>query len=333
MKEEKLQQRCTVLKGDALVMLSKLESESVHAVITDPPYGLTKSLDVEEMLAAWLAKETFVSDLNGYGGAEWDNSVPGPELWRETYRLLVPGGFVLAFAAARTIDLTTLALRLAGFDIRDLIHWVYAPGRPSRDQGRVALELGDADLATSAAGLRPTLRPGHEPIVVARKPFDESSTTLLDNLYDFGVGAVDHHSITGVVDGIASNVWVVHDLNCTPQLCRCGVKSRGAATHGTGIYPKQRVSDRSLKVAKPGKSERPVAADGSTHPTVKPRALMQKLVEAFTAPDQVVLDPFLGSGTTMEAALLAGRRSVGCEMNAEFIPLIEQRLERCVIEK
>ena len=93
------------------------------------------------------------------------------------------------------------------------------------------------------------------------------------------------------------------------------------------------MSDRSLKVAKPGKSERPVAADGSTHPTVKPRALMQKLVEAFTAPDQVVLDPFLGSGTTMEAALLAGRRSVGCEMNAEFIPLIEQRLERCVIEK
>ncbi len=333
MEEINLQQRCTVLKGDALVMLSKLESESIHAVITDPPYGLTKSLDVEEMLAAWLAKETFVSDLNGYGGAEWDNSVPGPELWRETYRLLVPGGFVLAFAAARTIDLTTLALRLAGFDIRDLLHWVYAPGRPSRDQGRVALELGDADLATSAIGLRPTLRPGHEPIVVARKPFDESSTTLLDNVYDFGVGAIDHRSITGAVDGIASNVWVVHDLNCTPQLCRCGVKASGAVTHGTGIYPKQRVSDRSLKVAKPGKSERPVAANGSTHPTVKPRALMQKLVEAFTAPDQVVLDPFLGSGTTMEAALLAGRRSVGCEMNAEFIPLIEQRLKRCVIEK
>jgi DNA modification methylase len=41
------------------------------------------------------------------------------------------------------------------------------------------------------------------------------------------------------------------------------------------------------------------------------------------------LDPFLGSGTTMEATLLTGRRSVGCEMNAEFIPLIELRVQRC----
>lgn len=333
MEETQQQQRCTVLKGDALVMLSELQAESIHAVITDPPYGLTQSLDVEELLTAWLSQKTFVSDLNGYSGAEWDNSVPGPELWRETFRLLVPGGFVLAFAAARTIDLTTLALRMAGFEIRDLIHWVYAPGRPSRDQGKVALELGDPDLAAHASDLRPTLRPGHEPIVVARKPFDESSATLLDNVYDFGVGAINHQSITGIQGGIASNVWVVHDLSCTPHECMCDAKTSGAYAHGVGIYPSRCISDVSLNIAKPGKSERPVAEDGSTHPTVKPLTLMRKLVEAFTAPNQVVLDPFLGSGTTMEAALLAGRRSVGCEMNSEFYPLIEQRLKRCSVEK
>ena len=327
------QQRFTVLKGDALYLLPALEAESIHAVITDPPYGLTQRLDVEEMLTAWLSGETFVNDQNGYGGAEWDNSVPGPELWRETYRLLVPGGFVLAFAAARTIDLTTLALRLAGYEIKDLIHWVYAPGRPSRDQGKVAAELNDTELLSSVAGMRPTLQPGHEPIIVARKPFDEPGATVLDNIYDFGVGAINHRAITGVPGSIATNVWVVHDLDCTPQLCECKVDASGASNHGTHICPGRHLSDRSLNIPKPGKSERPVADDGTTHSTVKPLALMRKLVEAFTMPDQVVLDPFLGSGTTMEATLLAGRRAVGCEMDDKFISLIKQRLERCTTKK
>lgn len=329
MKKIPQNQGCTLLKGDALVLLSTLEAESVHAVITDPPYGLTQKLDIEEMLTAWLAGETFVNQQNGYRGAEWDNSVPGPELWRAAYRLLVPGGFMLAFAAARTIDLTTLALRLAGFEIRDLIHWVYAPGRPSPDQGKVAAELGDSGLATSAVGLRPTLRPGHEPIIVARKPFDEPGVTVLDNVYDFGVGAINHGAITGAPNCIATNVWVVHDLDCTFERCHCEVDASGATKHGTHIYPNSRLPDRSLNIRKPGKSERPVAEDGTTHSTVKPIALMRALVEAVTLPNQVVLDPFLGSGTTMEATLLSGRQSVGCEMNDEFIPLIEQRLERC----
>ena len=333
MKQIPQQQRFTLLEGDALLQLKALESESVHAVITDPPYGLTKTLDIEEMLASWLAGKTFVSDQNGYGGAVWDNSVPGPELWRETYRLLVPGGFVLAFAAARTIDLTTLALRLAGFEIRDLIHWVYAPGRPSRDQGKVANELGDTDLAPLVVGLRPSLLPGHEPIIVARKPFDRPGATVLDNLYDFGVGAINHGAITGAPEGTATNVWVVHDLECSTQRCLCDVESRGAHKHGTHIYPGEQLPDRSLNIPKPGKLERPVAEDGTTHSTVKPLALMRALVEAFTALDHVVLDPFLGSGTTMEATLLTGRRSVGCEMNAEFIPLIELRVQRCTAKK
>ena len=326
-------ERFTLLHGDALRELASLEDESVHAAITDPPYGLTPSIDIEELLQSWLSGTTFVNDRNGYGSAEWDNSVPGPELWREVYRLLVPGGFVLAFASARTIDLTTLALRLAGFDIRDLIHWVYAPGRPSQDQGKVAVELNDPELARAVAGYRPTLRPGHEPIVVARKPFDEPGVTVLDNLYDYGVGAINHGAITGAPAAIATNVWVVHDLACSPECCHCEVGETGAAQHGTHLYPGQTLPDRGLNVPKPGKSERPVAADGTTHSTVKPLALMRALIMAFTSAGQVVLDPFAGSGTTIEASLLSERRSVGCEMNDEFIPLIMQRVERCTTKK
>jgi site-specific DNA-methyltransferase (adenine-specific) len=318
----------TLLQGDALEQLQTLASESVHAVITDPPYGLAPKLDVEAMLYAWLKGETFVNDYDGYDGEVWDNSVPGPELWRQTFRLLVPGGYVLAFAAARTVGSTTMALQLAGFEVRDLLHWVYAPGRCSRDQSLAAAQLGDTDLMPRVTAMRPTLQPGHEPIIVARKPFDEPGTTVLDNFYDYGVGVINHGAITGAASAIASNVWLVHELNCTAQRCECQVNNSGAASHGTHIFPSRYLPDRSLNVSKPGKSERPVADDGTTHKTVKPLALMRTLVEAVTLPGQVVLDPFLGSGTTMEATLLSGRQSVGCEMNPEFIPLIHQRIRR-----
>jgi site-specific DNA-methyltransferase (adenine-specific) len=319
----------TLLQGDALQLLSSLPEESIHAVVTDPPYGLTANLDIEALLANWLAGETFISDQNGYGGADWDNSVPGPELWREVHRLLVPGGYVLAFAAARTIDLTTLALRLAGFQIRDLIHWVYAPGRASRDQGKVAAELGDVDLARSASGWRPTFQPGHEPIIVARKAFDEPGVTVLDSMCDFGVGAINHSAVSRANGSIATNVWVVHDVWCSPTACCCEVNQLAASSHGTHVYPAQLSSGHSLNVAKPGKAERPVAPDGTRHLTVKPLALMRTLIASVTQPNHVVLDPFLGSGTTMEAALLEGRQAVGCELNSEYIPLIKQRLQRC----
>jgi DNA modification methylase len=322
------QQRLTLLKGDALLQLKTLEPESVHAVITDPPYGLTSKLDVAELLSAWLSGETFIGEQSGYGGAEWDHSVPGPELWRETYRLLVPGAYLLAFAAARTVGLTTIALQLAGFDVRDLLHWVYAPGRPSRDQGKLAAEYDDLLLAEQVAGMRSTFRPGHEPIVVARKPFDDTDTTVLENYLDFGVGLLDHRTITETDDAIATNVWVVHDLECDVETCRCAAMDSGASSHATHIYPSRELTDGSLNIPKPGKAERPVAEDGTKHLTVKPLALMQKLIEAVSGPGQLVLDPFLGSGTTAEAALLTGRRAVGCEVNEEFFPLIEQRFER-----
>ena len=79
--------------------------------------------------------------------------------------------------------------------------------------------------------------------------------------------------------------------------------------------------------AKAPKSERP-NVDGVQHPTVKPLAIMRWLVRMVTPPDGVVLDPFVGSGTTVEAAILEEIRSVGVELSAEYLPLIEARIER-----
>jgi site-specific DNA-methyltransferase (adenine-specific) len=76
---------------------------------------------------------------------------------------------------------------------------------------------------------------------------------------------------------------------------------------------------------KAGRSERPTV-DGVTHPTVKPLALMRWLVRLVTPPGGVVLDPFLGSGTTAQAARDEGFRCIGVELEEAHLPLIVTRL-------
>ncbi|ACF33915.1 DNA methylase [Mycobacterium phage Porky] len=88
--------------------------------------------------------------------------------------------------------------------------------------------------------------------------------------------------------------------------------------------------------AKAPTKERPgyVNEDGTkvAHNTVKPLALMRWLVKLVTPPGGVVLDPFAGSGTTVEACLLEKFRCIAIENEPDYIPLIEQRLERSTSE-
>lgn len=99
------------------------------------------------------------------------------------------------------------------------------------------------------------------------------------------------------------------------------------AATGAETYGDSGGASRFFYVAKAGKKERPVV-DGVAHPTVKPLALMEWLIRMVTPPGGVVLDPFAGSGTTLEAAQYTGNRAVGIEKGDEYLPLIVQRLER-----
>lgn len=86
-------------------------------------------------------------------------------------------------------------------------------------------------------------------------------------------------------------------------------------------------ASRFFYVAKAPKRERP-EVNGVKHATVKPLALMRYLVRMVTPPNGIVLDPFAGSGTTIEAALLEGFQSIGIELTDEYLPLIQQRIQR-----
>lgn len=163
----------TVLHGDCRTLMAAMKPDSVDSIVTDPPYGLSSEPDCAEVLTHWLAGDDYEHTGNGFMGNSWDSFVPGPATWKEAYRVLKPGGFLLAFFGTRTYDLGVIAIRLAGFEVRDMVDWLYGSGFPKG---------GNRD------GKGTCLKPAHEPIVLARKPFKGS---VAKNEAKYGTGALN----------------------------------------------------------------------------------------------------------------------------------------------
>ena len=119
-----------LLLGDCLDRLRELPDSSVDSIVTDPPYGLSKQPDMMEVLRHWMAGDDYKHKGKGFMGKSWDSFVPGPSVWKECLRVLKPGGHLLCFAGARTQDMMGLAIRLAGFELRENLMWVFGSGFP-----------------------------------------------------------------------------------------------------------------------------------------------------------------------------------------------------------
>ena len=122
-----------VLNADCLTALRDMPDASVDAVVTDPPYGLSNTTpdQVADTITRWVSGDReYLPTGRGFMGHEWDGFVPPVAVWDECLRVLKPGGHLLAFAGSRTHDLMTLGIRLAGFEIRDSVAWLYGSGFP-----------------------------------------------------------------------------------------------------------------------------------------------------------------------------------------------------------
>ena len=182
----------SLLHGDCLEKLATLRDNSIDAVVTDPPYGLGEAPDALAMLRDWL--ETGHHDVKskrGFMGKAWDNFVPQPRVWHEVFRVLKPGGHVLAFAGTRTQDLMALGLRLAGFEIRDLVAWVYSTGFPKSH-----------NLEGEWEGWGTALKPALEPITLARKPLEG---TVAANMLKWHTGAINVEGCKVHADDVAGS--------------------------------------------------------------------------------------------------------------------------------
>jgi DNA modification methylase len=119
-----------ILHGNNLEILKTLEDNSIDAIVTDPPYGLGKEPNASLLMQDWIQKGYHEVSGSGFMGKEWDAFVPQPIFWKEIYRVLKPGGHVLSFFGTRTYDWGVMAMRFAGFEVRDCIQWLYGTGFP-----------------------------------------------------------------------------------------------------------------------------------------------------------------------------------------------------------
>lgn len=231
---------CTLIHGDSLSVLPQLPPNSIDAVITDPPYGLTElpSRKVTTALTNWVTGDrAWVPDGGkGFMGREWDRFVPPPALWDEVFRVLKPGGLALVFAGARTFDLMGVSCRLAGFELRDSVAWINSQSMPkTSDLGKMT---GDPAWEGWSTGLKSC----NEPFLVLRKPFKgafrDHVTTHGTGAYHIDatrVGAAGPDTSSDEVGRWTPNVVFSHHPECQPEGTRMvASNSHYPASRGRG---------------------------------------------------------------------------------------------------
>jgi site-specific DNA-methyltransferase (adenine-specific) len=119
-----------ILHGNNIELLKSIPDNSIDAVVTDPPYGLGKEPNAELLMQDWIEKGYYEVKGSGFMGKEWDAFVPQPIFWKEVFRVLKHGGHVVSFFGTRTYDWGVMAMRFAGFEVRDCLQWLYGSGFP-----------------------------------------------------------------------------------------------------------------------------------------------------------------------------------------------------------
>jgi DNA modification methylase len=192
-----------LLKGNCLDKLKELPDNSIDAIVTDPPYEL------------------------GFMGKSWDSTgiAYSVELWSECLRVLKHGGHLVAFSGSRTVFPMGVAIAEAGFEVRDMISWIYTSGFPKSMNISIALDKQLANMPHRGIGVKhavgqehlakPTktedlppyipatpeaakwqgwgtaLKPAQEPAVLARKPIDPDCSSIAENVLKWGTGAIN----------------------------------------------------------------------------------------------------------------------------------------------
>ena len=386
-------------RSDCISVLRNMKSNSVTSVVTDPPYGIR------------ILHE------------KWDKALPTLEVWQECFRVLRPGGYILAFASARLYHRLAVAMENAGFETQNMLAWLYGNGHPkginialqfdktdgipepddafrtylkdavrrspyricdlerlcgtngmfSHYTGRVqaqfpsfknwkilkkALKLDNRydkmfekikkkkieyrsknkgrnsgtffkDFANEFERHKPkskfakkwdgykygknALRPSIEPIYFGQKP---PLRPVTKNIERYGMGAlnIDKCKVVNRMGEIKYPSNVMHD----------GSELVKSASLSLNEFREEGPYSPFFYVPKPGKREK---GEFNTHPTVKPLSLIRQLVRLVTPPKGIVLDPFMGSGTTGLATFLEKRKFIGMEKDRAYFQIAKKRLK------
>lgn len=301
--------------------LQEIEDNSIDALITDPPYGIS------------------------YQKNDWDKSLPSREVWENSFKKIKYGGFGLVFSSVRLMHRLMVDLEDSGFLIKDVLFWAYLNGMPkSRNVGLLidkeldieSEKIGEykyvqgykkggsenykiskkyklspsSELGKKYDGAGLGLKPAYEPIILIQKPF-EKGLKVAQNIIKYGTGALNFEETRIPYE-----------------------KDEGKVGHNP--HEKGRVSaniirtdefedgyDKFFLVPK----VRQKKDDFNFHPTLKPVELMHHLVKLVTFEGQTVLDPFMGSGSTGVACMELKRNFIGYELDKNYIEIAKKRIE------
>lgn len=298
-----------IVNNDCMKELEKLKDNTIDCVITDPPYFIDK-LDNK-----WCSEDIKDDKKNSHikhlpKGMKFDKKQVKQlyeyymKLSEILFKKMKPGAFFLSFSSPRLYHAIAMGCEMAGFEIRDMINWTYTKSMPKgmsvthiikkmkiSEEEKLKLIEEYKDYKT------PQIKSCFEPICVAMKPL-EKKMTFIKNEVKYKTGLLDFSQKVGKdSDRVPANIITTEEFH--------------------EIY------DKNFLVAKPNKNEK---GEGNTHITVKPIALMEHLVKLFTKKGSLVLDPFLGSGTTALACKNTNRKCIGYEINEEYYNICLKRL-------
>ena len=302
----------------------------------------------------------------GFMGQTWDGGDVAfdPDTWAEVLHVLKPGGHLIAFSGTRTYHRMVCAIEDAGFEVRDQLAWVYGSGFPKSHnldgewQGwGTALKpswepicLARKPLIGTVAGNVLQHGTGALNIDACRiEASDEDKANI--NSKHAGMDPETYERPEGVSLNLSKRPMPLqqaqaHDLGRWPaNLCHDGSEEvlagfpdsdskGGGGSPASGYWGNAGGCDGMIRddngsaarffyCAKATTDER---GEGNTHPTVKPIALMRWLVRLVTPKGGTVLDPFMGSGSTLLAAEAEQFNAIGCEMNEAYAAIAERRL-------
>lgn len=285
--------------------MKKLPENSVDMVCTDPPYfldGLGNDWDKGKLDKKGAS--SVVGNLPK--GMKFDRKQSKnfynfySEVSKEIFRVLKPGGAFVSFSSPRLYHSMTMAIEDGGFEIRDMLAWIYTQSQVKAFSQDHIIEKDKTKTREEKDNLKevcknwrtPQLKPAIEPMCLAVKPIEGR---YIDNFEKYGTGLLNTSEETKVDGKFPSNVMTVQE----------------------GVL------DSVFLVKKPTKSEK---GDFNTHLSVKPVDLIEHLIQLFTKKDAIVLDPFMGSGTTAVAAVKSNRKYIGFDINQEYVDISNKRL-------
>jgi site-specific DNA-methyltransferase (adenine-specific) len=304
-----------IFHAECIEMMQKIPDSSIDMVCTDPPYFLDGlGNDWNKQMLDNKGSSAIVGNLPKGMRFDRNQSKKFNEFYSkvssEVYRILKPGGAFISFSSPRLYHSMAMAIEDAGFEIRDMLGWIYTQSQVKAFSQNHIIENDKKMDPEQKQALKdacnnwktPQLKPAIEPMCLAVKPIEGR---YIDNFQKYGTGLMNTSEETKTGEGFfPSNIITTDNI--------------------------EESMDRVFLVSKPNKKEK---GEYNTHLSVKPVSLIAHLLKLFSKEGAIILDPFMGSGTTAVACIQSKRKYIGFDINTEYIKITEKRIEEEMTEK